>query len=119
MRCHSEAWFRAGCPEGRGNSVLVIIFDGRFWPETRPGVRPVGLIWPIATGIQSVAKSQPEGGKVMVRPAHYEALRQGKPELAYEYRGGNNQLELPVKIMRVDYNNSQAVTKVSGAESRI
>ena len=60
-------------------------------------------------------RSQPEGGKVMVRPEHREAIRTGNPEVAHEYKGGNTQLELPVKGMRKTYN-IEIVKRVEGGE---
>jgi hypothetical protein len=114
----SETAFR------RGNAIPRMWTDAKgrvVQPEGGGAKAEVVRIYEItheAPGIQSVAASQRESGKVMARPAHYEAIRQGKPEIAHEYPGGNNQLELPVKGMREKYN-VNIVRRVSGAEYRI
>ena len=93
----------------------------RFWPDGTPVKTDVIRVYRIehdVPGFASVVASQPESGTVMARAEHLEAIRQGKPWLAHEYKGGNMQLELPVKGMRKVYN-IEVVERVNGAELNV
>jgi hypothetical protein len=94
----------------------------RTWPDgfqkaggARSEVIRVYRIEYDVPGIRSVAAAQPESGTVMVRAEHLQAIRQGKPSIGFEYKGGNSQLELPVKGMQKTYG-VNIVQRVTGAE---
>jgi hypothetical protein len=99
----------------------------RVWvePPPKPGEKPspqrptdvirVYRITEDVVGIQSIAKSQPEAGKVMLRAQHLQAAAKGDPSIANEYPGGNVQVQLPVKGMRTAYG-VNIVERVPGSE---
>jgi hypothetical protein len=102
----------------QGNAVPRTWPDGTQRGAARGEVVRVYQIQYDAPGIISVAASQPESGTVMLRPEHLEAVKKGQPSIAHEYKGGNNQLELPVTGVRKSYN-VEIVTRVGGAEYRV
>jgi hypothetical protein len=102
----------------RGNALPRVWPDGSQRGGARAEVVRIYQIQFEVPGIQTVAASQPESGTVIVRAAHRDAIRQGKPWVAHEYRGGENQLELPVAGMRKKYN-VEVVKRIAGFEHRV